>query len=206
MSVPEECQARVSSKSVLQECHVRVSSKKGVLQECHLSVSRQGVPQVGSLENVINKYCFCSSTYVSAFGFVGFILFSFPRRSRCSFPDSLGNQLKMLWDALTPVNAPRSAWMPCERPSNHGKSKLKRHGRMAECFFVHNLSQQGQFWMILDYDGATTRKMCTGFVEAKGTRVECVNSGCGGSALTTVMLQHPIFIFQFIDIDSIKQY
>ena len=36
-----------------------MSSKKGVLQECHLSVSRQGVPQVGSLENVIiseNKY------------------------------------------------------------------------------------------------------------------------------------------------------
>ena len=49
-----------------------MSSKKGVLQECHLSVSRQGVPQVGLLENVLNKYCFCSSTYVSAFGFVGF--------------------------------------------------------------------------------------------------------------------------------------
>ena len=76
-SVPEECQARVSSKSVLQECQVRVSSKKGVLQVCHLSVSRQGVPQVGSPENVINKYCFCSSTYVSAFGFVGFIWFFF---------------------------------------------------------------------------------------------------------------------------------
>ena len=65
----------MASKSVLQECQVRVSSKKGVVQECHLSVSRQGVPQVGSLENVINKYCFCSSTCVSAFGFVGFILF-----------------------------------------------------------------------------------------------------------------------------------
>ena len=25
--------------------------------------------------NVINKYCLCLSTYVSAFGFVGFILF-----------------------------------------------------------------------------------------------------------------------------------
>ena len=65
----------MSSKSVLKECQVRVSSKKGVLQECHLSVSRQGVPQVGSLENVINRYFFCSSTYVSAFGFVGLILF-----------------------------------------------------------------------------------------------------------------------------------
>ena len=67
----------MSSKSVLKECQVRVSSKKGVLQECHLSVSRQGVPQVGSLENVINRYFFCSSAYVSAFGFVGFILFFF---------------------------------------------------------------------------------------------------------------------------------
>ena len=85
-SVLQECQVRlsyksvkqeVSSKSVLQECQVRVSSKKGVLQECHLSVPRQGVPQAGSLENVINKYPFCSSTYVSAFGFVGFILFYF---------------------------------------------------------------------------------------------------------------------------------
>ena len=61
----------MSYKSVKYE----VSNKKGVLQECHLSVSRQGVPQVGSLENVIYKYCFCSSTCVSAFGFVGFILF-----------------------------------------------------------------------------------------------------------------------------------
>ena len=78
-SVPDECQARVSSKSVLQECQVRVSNKKGVKQECHLSVSRQGVPQVGSLENVINKYCFCSSTscrhsgsWVSSCFFTGF--------------------------------------------------------------------------------------------------------------------------------------
>ena len=46
----------MSSKSVLQEEQVRVSSKKDVKQECHLSVSRQGVPEVGSLENVVNKY------------------------------------------------------------------------------------------------------------------------------------------------------
>ena len=52
--VLQECQVRVSYKSVIQECQVRMSSKKGVLQECHLSVSRQGVPQVGSLENVIS--------------------------------------------------------------------------------------------------------------------------------------------------------
>ena len=75
-SVTQECQIRVSSKSVLPERCAIVSSK-GVLQECHLSVSTQGVSQVGSLENVRNKYCLCSSTYVSAFGFVGFILFSF---------------------------------------------------------------------------------------------------------------------------------
>ena len=72
-SVTQECQIRVSSKSVLPEPCAIVSSK-GVLQECHLSVSPQGVSQVGSLENVRNKYCLCSSTYVSAFGFVGFIL------------------------------------------------------------------------------------------------------------------------------------
>ena len=65
---------RVSEKCVLQEPCALVSSK-GVLQECHLSVSSQGVPQVGSLKNVTNKYCLCSSTDVSAFGFVGFILF-----------------------------------------------------------------------------------------------------------------------------------
>ena len=50
-SVPQECQIRVSSKSVLPERSAIVSSK-GVLQECHLSVSSQGVPQVGSLEVV----------------------------------------------------------------------------------------------------------------------------------------------------------
>ena len=73
-SVKQECPTRVSSKSVLPELCAIVSSK-GVLQERRLSVSSQGVPQVGSLENLIDKYCLCSSTYVSAFGFVGFILF-----------------------------------------------------------------------------------------------------------------------------------
>ena len=68
----------MSNKSVKQECLTKrcgIVSSKGILQECHLSVSTQGVSQVGSLENVRNKYCLCSSTYVSAFGFVGFILF-----------------------------------------------------------------------------------------------------------------------------------
>ena len=50
----------MSNKSVKQECFTKrcaIVSGKGVLQECHLSVSSQGVPQVGSLENVMNKYC-----------------------------------------------------------------------------------------------------------------------------------------------------
>ena len=45
----------MSNQSVKQECLTRASSivsSKGVLQECHLSVSSQGVPQVGSLEVV----------------------------------------------------------------------------------------------------------------------------------------------------------
>ena len=66
----------MSGKRVLPERCAIVSSK-GVLQECHLSVSTQGVSQARSLENVARKHCLCSSTYVSAFGFVGFILFDF---------------------------------------------------------------------------------------------------------------------------------
>ena len=77
-SVVQECQVKVSSKSVLPERCAIVSSK-GILQECHLSVSTQGVSQGGSLENVRNRYRLCSSTYVSAFGFVGFILFCSPK-------------------------------------------------------------------------------------------------------------------------------
>ena len=75
-SVRQKCQIRVSKKSVLPERFAIVSSK-GFLQECHLSVSSQGVPQVVSLQNVTNKHFLCYLTYVSAFGFVGFILFSF---------------------------------------------------------------------------------------------------------------------------------
>ena len=76
----------MSNKSVLPE-RCGIVSSKSVLQECHLSVSSEGVPQVVSLENVTNKYCqycVCSSTYVSAFGFVGFILFSFDLGERTS--------------------------------------------------------------------------------------------------------------------------
>ena len=81
----------VSRKSVLQECHVRVSHKS-VKQECLTSALRKSVKQgcptrvspqcVNSgcltsefVGNVTNKSCLCLSTYVSAFGFVGFILF-----------------------------------------------------------------------------------------------------------------------------------
>ena len=51
----QECPTRVSNQSVLPERSAIVSSK-GVLQECHFSVSSHGVPQVGSLEIVTNKY------------------------------------------------------------------------------------------------------------------------------------------------------
>ena len=92
-SVPQGCQIRLSSKTVLPE-RCAIVSNKGVLQECHLSVSSQGVPQVGSLENMRNKYCLCSSTYVSAFGFVGFILFSACR-----------NQQEMRHTAVSQLNS-----------------------------------------------------------------------------------------------------
>ena len=83
----KKCQVRVSSKSVLQECLTRVSSKS-VLRECQVRSVKQGCPTRVSPQcvnsgcltsefagNVTNKYCLCLSTYVSAFGFVGFILF-----------------------------------------------------------------------------------------------------------------------------------
>ena len=74
----KKCQVRVSSKSVLQECLTRVSSKS-VKQGCPTRVSPQCVnPGCLTSEfagNVTNKYCLCLSTYMSAFGFVGFILF-----------------------------------------------------------------------------------------------------------------------------------
>ena len=76
-SVLQEYQKRVSSQIVKQESYraLRNSVKQRCLTRVSPSVSNQGVPQVGSLENVIKKYCFCSSIFVSAFGFVGFILF-----------------------------------------------------------------------------------------------------------------------------------
>ena len=89
----KKCPTRVSSKSVLQECQIRVS-RKSVKQECLTGDLRNSVKQgrptrvspqcvnSGCLTSefagsVTNKYCLCLSTYVSAFGFVGFILFFF---------------------------------------------------------------------------------------------------------------------------------
>ena len=69
----KKCLTRVSHKSVKQELLNRVK------QGCPTRVSPQCVNS-GCLTsefvgNVTNKYCLCLSTYVSAFGFVGFILF-----------------------------------------------------------------------------------------------------------------------------------
>ena len=85
--VLQECQVKMSSKSVLPE-RCAIVSGKGVLQECHLSVSIQGVSQVGSLENTRNKCCLRSSIYVSAFGFEGFILFFLPEDSELTALES----------------------------------------------------------------------------------------------------------------------
>ena len=71
----KKCLTRASHKSVKQEL------LNSVKQGCPTRVSPQCVNS-GCLTNefvgnVTNKYCLCLSTYVSAFGFVGFILFSF---------------------------------------------------------------------------------------------------------------------------------
>ena len=76
----KKCLTRVSHKSVKQECPTR-ALRNSVKQGCPTRVSPQRVNS-GCLTsefagNVTNKYCLCLSTYVSAFGFVGFILFFF---------------------------------------------------------------------------------------------------------------------------------
>ena len=76
----KKCLTRVSHKSVKQECLTR-TSRNSVKQGCPTRVPPQCVKS-GCLTsefvgNVTNKYCLCLSTYVSAFGFVGFILFFF---------------------------------------------------------------------------------------------------------------------------------
>ena len=67
----------MSYKSVKQECLIR-ALRNSVKQGCPTRVSpqcvRSGCPTSG-FAGKCDKYCFCSSTHVSAFGFVGFILF-----------------------------------------------------------------------------------------------------------------------------------
>ena len=70
----------MSHKIVKQECLTR-ALRNSVKQGCPTRVSPQCVNS-GCLTSefagdVTNKYCLCLSTYVSAFGFVGFILFFF---------------------------------------------------------------------------------------------------------------------------------
>ena len=77
-------------------------SSKGVLQDCHLSVSSQGVPQGVSLENVTNTYCLCYSTSVSAFGFLGILFFFWGGSCICSV--SLGGCACPLPPELLPTH------------------------------------------------------------------------------------------------------
>ena len=76
----KKCLARVSHKTVKQECLTR-ALRNSVKQGCPTRVLPQCVNS-GCLTSefagdVTNKYCLCLSTYVSAFGFVGFIWFFF---------------------------------------------------------------------------------------------------------------------------------
>ena len=76
----KKCLTRVSHKTVKQECLTR-ALRNSVKQGCPTRVLPQCVNS-GCLTSefagdVTNKYCLCLSTYVSAFGFVGFILFHF---------------------------------------------------------------------------------------------------------------------------------
>ena len=73
----KKCQVRAPEKSVMKESYRSVKQGKSVPQEqeCHQCV-KSGCPTISGLAGKWDKtYCFCSSTYVSAFGFVGFILF-----------------------------------------------------------------------------------------------------------------------------------
>ena len=74
MSVPQECPIRVSRKSAPQECPARVSHKS-VPQECPRRLSHKSVPQECPTR-VSYKSVICSFSIVSAFGFVGSILFN----------------------------------------------------------------------------------------------------------------------------------
>ena len=72
----KKCQVRVSYKSVKYECLTRVSSKK-----CHTRVSSRKCQAKVSYQSVAQqcqaKVSVLFLTCMSAFGFVGFILFCF---------------------------------------------------------------------------------------------------------------------------------
>ena len=70
--VLEECQARVPYQSVAKKCQARVSYKSAA-SVCQVRVSHNWV----RCKMWQISICLCYSTYVSAFGFVGFILFFF---------------------------------------------------------------------------------------------------------------------------------
>ena len=74
----KKCLTRVSHKSVKQECLTRAlrnSVKQGCPTRVPLQCVKSGCLTSEFVGNVTNKYCLCLSTYVLAFGFVGFILF-----------------------------------------------------------------------------------------------------------------------------------
>ena len=86
----KKCQVRVSYKSVKYECLTRVSSKK-----CHTRVSSKKCQARVSYQSVAQQ---CQArvsvlflTFMSAFGFVGFILFFFESQTKNSSKDSNKN-------------------------------------------------------------------------------------------------------------------
>ena len=74
--VKPERPTRMSNENVTSECPTKVL-RRSVKQECPTRVSNQRVkPQCSTIVSgrKFDKFCFCVVAYVSAFGFVGFIL------------------------------------------------------------------------------------------------------------------------------------
>ena len=111
----------MSHKSVKQKCLTR-ALRNSVKQGCPTRVSHQCVKS-GCLTsefagNVINKYCLCLSTYVSAFGFVGFILFLTVTNCRGTKD---GNSAAVSGAYTLPVSKARpktQRWWQNKRPSD----------------------------------------------------------------------------------------
>ena len=112
----KKCLTRVPHKSVKQECLTR-ALRNSVKQGCPTKVSPQCVNS-GCLTsefvgNVTNKYSLCLSTYVSAFGFVGFILFL------CLLEQTAEQQLvRLVWMPWATRAKPllQNVWRVCRRP------------------------------------------------------------------------------------------